>query len=247
MSSTVLEAKTLDAGYRGQPVIRKINLHVNSGEIVCLLGANGAGKTTLLQTLAGEITAISGEVLLWRQVSHAPLHQRVRQGLAYITDERSLIFSLSTRDNLSLRNNSLSHALKLFPELEALLDRPAGLLSGGEQQMVAVARCLAAKPKLLIVDELSMGLAPQVVDRLLKALREAADNGLAVLLVEQHIAKALNSCDRGYVLSQGEIVLSGDKHMLLKHSAEIEQAYIAKAATTTKQQQTLENNNEDTP
>jgi branched-chain amino acid transport system ATP-binding protein len=159
----------------------------------------------------------------------APLYRRVRQGLAYITDERSLIYGLSVRDNLSLRGGCVASALALFPELEALLDRRAALLSGGEQQMVTMARALASGPRLLIADELSMGLAPKVVDRLLQRLRVAANRGLAVLLVEQHVAKALACCDRGYVLGRGKLALAGDARELQQRNSDIEKAYLSGA------------------
>ena len=226
MNKLLLEVRALDAGYRGQAVVRELDLEVRSGEVVCLLGANGAGKTTVLQTLAGELPALAGEVQLFGQASGAPLYRRVREGLAYITDERSLIFGLSVKDNLSLRGGSVESALQLFPDLEPLLQRRAALLSGGEQQMVTMARCLAAGPRLLIADELSMGLAPKVVDRLLLRLRDAADQGLAVLLVEQHVDKALACCDRGYVLSRGKLALSGSSEELRYRNREIEKAYI---------------------
>lgn len=227
MSEMLLEAHGLDAGYRGQAVVHDLELEVRRGEMVCLLGANGAGKTTVLQTLAGELQPVTGQVRLFGRPTAAPLYRRVRQGLAYITDQRSLIFGLSTRDNLSLRGGSVAAGLALFPELEPLLERRAGLLSGGEQQMVAMARCLAADPSLLIADELSMGLAPLVVDRLLRALREAADRGMAVLLVEQHVDKALDCCDRGYVLSRGRVALSGSSETLRGQQREIENAYLS--------------------
>jgi branched-chain amino acid transport system ATP-binding protein len=222
----LLQTHALDVGYRGQAVVRDLELEVRGGEVVCLLGANGAGKTTVLQTLAGELPAVAGEVHLFGHSTGAPLYRRVRQGLAYITDERSLIFGLSVKDNLSLRGGSVASALELFPELEPLLERRAALLSGGEQQMVTMARCLAARPRLLVADELSMGLAPKVVDRLLQRLRDAADQGLAVLLVEQHVDKALACCDRGYVLSRGKLALSGSREALGQRHQEIEKAYL---------------------
>lgn len=225
----LLRTRKLDAGYRGQPVVRGLEIEIRAGEVVCLLGANGVGKTTVLQTLAGELPPVGGAVELFGRVTASPLYRRVRQGLAYITDERSLIFGLSVRDNLRLRGGSTTAALALFPELEALLDRRAALLSGGEQQMVTMARALAAGPRLLIADELSMGLAPKVVDRLLQRLRDAADQGLAVLLVEQHVAKALACCDRGYVLGRGQLALAGDAGELRQRNRDIEKAYLAGA------------------
>jgi len=225
--NTVLATRNLYAGYRNQAVVHDLNISIRSGEIISILGANGAGKTTTLQTVAGDLKPISGEVELFGTPTVAPLHQRVRQGVAYITDERSLIYSLSTRDNLCLRGNLVEPAVNLFPELLPLLDRKAGLLSGGQQQMLSMARCLASNPRLIIADELSMGLAPQIVERLLQALRDSANNGLAVLLVEQHIEKALEFCDRGYVMRQGKIVLEGSRAQLQASSEKIEKAYIS--------------------
>jgi branched-chain amino acid transport system ATP-binding protein len=225
--TNVLATHNLQAGYRNQAVVHDLNIEVKRGEIISLLGANGAGKTTTLQTVAGDLKPISGQVELFGHSTTAPLYQRIRQGVGYITDERSLIFGLSTRDNLCLRGNLVEPALKLFPELEPLLDRQAGLLSGGQQQMVSMARCLASQPRLIIADELSMGLAPQIVDRLLSALRNSANQGLAVLLVEQHINKALACCDRGYVMRHGRIVLEGSRNELQANIESIEKAYIS--------------------
>jgi branched-chain amino acid transport system ATP-binding protein len=226
MSEVLLAARQLSAGYGGQAVVHELELEVAAGEIVCLFGPNGAGKTTTLLTLAGELAAIKGHTELLGQPTTAALYQRVRQGMNFITDERSLIFSLSTRDNLRLRGGSLTAALALFPELEAHLSRPVALLSGGQQQMVSMARCLAAKPKVLVADELSMGLAPQIVERLLGCLRQAADDGMAVLLVEQHVSQALQICDRATILNQGRAVMSGSARELQAQSAELESAYL---------------------
>lgn len=227
MTKPVLAAINLNAGYQQQVLVRALNLHVNHGEMVCLLGPNGAGKTTTLQTLAGSLKPISGNVHLYGQCCRAPLHQRVRQGLAYISDERSVIMSLSAADNLRLRGGSISAACAYFPELTPLLNRPAALLSGGQQQLLAVARALAAKPNIIIADELSMGLAPQIVERLLQALRKATQQGLAVLLVEQHIDQALAYSDRAYVMRHGRVVLHGTSADLQQQRDAIERAYIS--------------------
>ena len=133
---------------------------------------------------------------------------------------------LTTADNLRLRGGSIEQALAIFPELEPHLSRPAGLLSGGQQQMVSMARCLASQPRLLLADELSMGLAPQLVARLLKKLRTAVDNGLGVLLVEQHISQALGICDRAYILNQGRLVMQGSAEELQGQSKDLEAAYL---------------------
>ena len=214
MSKTVLEARNLSVGYGGQAVVRDLNLAVRAGEIVFLFGNNGSGKTSTLLTLAGELPPIDGETRFLGEATRAPLYQRVRRGLAFITDERSLVFSLTARDNLRLRGGSVDGALALFPELEPHLDKPAGLLSGGQQQMVAMARSLANEPRVLM----------------LRALRQAADRGLGVLLVEQHVSKALAISDRALVLSQGRVVLEGDAADLKQRVGDIEAAYLAGAS-----------------
>lgn len=227
MSDVILKASNLRAGYDGQAVVHGLDLAISGGEIVCLFGPNGSGKTTALLTLAGELPVISGSVELFGQPTNAPLYQRVRSGLRFISDERSLIFGLSTRDNLQLRGGSVENALALFPELEPHLSRPVALLSGGQQQMVAMAKCLAAKPRLLIADELSMGLAPQIVERLLASLQQAANEGLAVLLVEQHVSLALQVCDRAIVLNQGRVVMSGTAQQLQDQEQGLTTAYLS--------------------
>jgi sulfate-transporting ATPase len=225
----LLEAVELTAGYGSLPAVRSLDLRVEAGEIVALLGPNGAGKTTTLLTLAGELAPISGEVRWKGQATRAPLHVRAREGLALITEERSIFKRLTTAANLRLGRGPTAEALRLFPELEALLPRRAGLLSGGEQQILALARALAGRPSLLIVDELSLGLAPLVIDRLFDALREAAARGVGVLLVEQNARRALDVADRVYVLNRGQLVLSGDAADLRDREDEVRASYLAHA------------------
>ncbi|MFA7554965.1 MAG: ATP-binding cassette domain-containing protein [Spongiibacteraceae bacterium] len=222
----LLRANNVSLGYDGQAVVHNLDLTINAGEIVAVFGPNGAGKTTTLLSLTGELAPLSGSVQLFGEITEAPLYQRVRQGLSFISDERSLIFGLSVQDNLRMRGGSVDAALTLFPELKPHLGRATALLSGGQQQMVTMARCLASNPKILIADELSMGLAPQIVDRLLLALRQAADAGLGVLLVEQHVSQALQIADRGIILNQGRVVLSGSAAELKTKMAELESAYL---------------------
>jgi branched-chain amino acid transport system ATP-binding protein len=155
------------------------------------------------------------------------VHARARRGLAFVPEERGVINALTTSGNLRLGRGSVAAALELFPELEPLLRRRAGLLSGGEQQMVTLGRALAAEPRLLLVDELSLGLAPLVVERLLLAVRAAADRGVAVLLVEQHVADALSVADRAVVLRHGRVELAGTAAELRSHTAELESAYLS--------------------
>jgi branched-chain amino acid transport system ATP-binding protein len=223
----VLEARRLTVGYGPMPVIRELNLVVRRGEIVALLGVNGAGKTTTVRALAGELRPTAGEVWFNGVPTKAPLHRRAKSGMRLITEERSVFMSLSAADNLRLGGQERSRCLELFPELEPLLSRRAGLLSGGEQQMLTLARALAADPVVLLADELSLGLAPLIVERLLSAVRAAADRGTAVLLVEQQVRNALEVADRAIVLSGGRVALEGPTSELRGRIGEIEQTYLA--------------------
>src|ERR1700716_3635761 len=185
--AAVLEARDLSAGYGPQPVITGVDLEIRPGEVVALLGPNGAGKTTTLLALSGELPPLKGQVLLDGTPTKAALYRRSRNGLMFVTEEKSVFMGLSARDNLRVARVDTDDALELFPELERRLAVRAGLLSGGEQQMLTLARALARHPRVLMADELSMGLAPLVVKRLLDALRSAADNnGTAGLPAEEN-------------------------------------------------------------
>jgi branched-chain amino acid transport system ATP-binding protein len=228
----VIEARGLTAGYGAGDVISDVDLVVGAGEVVALLGVNGSGKTTTVRALAGELAPSSGEVRLAGSPCSAPLHRRAKQGLRLISEERSVFMGLSVADNLRLGGQDPVRCLELFPELEPLRSRKVGLLSGGEQQMLTLARALAAEPVVLLADELSLGLAPLVIERLLAAVRAAADTGTGVLLVEQHIRDALDVADRAYVLSGGRVVLSGDTSDLQDRINEIEHTYFNAASLT---------------
>jgi branched-chain amino acid transport system ATP-binding protein len=221
----MLDIRGLTAGYGDVPVVHGIDLKVGAGEVVALLGPNGAGKTTTLLALGGVLPS-TGEVHYDDRPLTGPLHRRVRRGLGLITEERAVFRQLSTETNLALGAGGVDGALDVFPELDRLLDRKAGLLSGGEQQMVVLARALAARPRLLLVDELSLGLAPMMVARLLTALEEAAADGMSVLLVEQHARQALEVAARAYVLLRGAIELEGTGADLLARLPEIERTYL---------------------
>jgi branched-chain amino acid transport system ATP-binding protein len=210
-SDCLLEAEGLTAGYGDLAAVRDIDLSLHRGEIVAVVGPNGAGKTTTMSALVGELIPMKGHVRWLGSLVATPLHHRVRQGLAYVPEVRPIVMSMSTRDNLKLGRGSLTHALALFPELDPLLDRRAGLLSGGEQQMLVLGRALAARPLALVVDELSLGLAPIVMSRLMEALRTASrEDGCGVLLVEQQARRAFALADRWYLLRNGRYAAGGD-------------------------------------
>ncbi|MFD9321338.1 ABC transporter ATP-binding protein [Streptomyces sp. NPDC060053] len=222
----LIEARALSAGYGSQPVVRDLDLEVRPGEVVALLGPNGAGKTTTLRALSGGLPPMHGEARWLGEHSRAPLHRRARQGLAYV-GERAVFTRLDTADNLRVGRVTTEQALELFPELAKRLRTGAGMLSGGEQQMLSLARALCRAPRMLLADELSLGLAPLVVDRLLRAVREAADRGMGALLVEQHVRKVLDIADRVYVLHRGRVTMTGTPAELRGDLDAIESSYLA--------------------
>jgi branched-chain amino acid transport system ATP-binding protein len=233
MSRPLLETRRLKAGYMGRAVVQGIELKVQPGEVVCLLGPNGSGKTTTLMTIAGELPAVDGLVMFNNVPTFTPMYQRVRSGMAMVTEERLVFTKMSTRDNLRIGGGSVEEALALFPELEPRLDVRGGMLSGGEQQMVALARALSRKPELLLADELSLGLAPMIVDRLLSAVRHSADTqGTGALIVEQHARKALKYSDRMYLMARGQILLELPADEAIARLDEIEETYLRGTSET---------------
>jgi branched-chain amino acid transport system ATP-binding protein len=225
----MLAATGVCAGYGAIAVLHDVNVHVCPGEVVAILGPNGAGKSTLMKVLAGVLPAMSGGVVLERTTAPRDLAARSRAGVAFVPEGRSVFPSLSVRDNLALGRGGVARAVELIPALSPLMNRRAGLLSGGEQQYLSLARAIAGGPKVLLADELSLGLAPLIVSSLLQSVREAAGAGAGVLLVEQHVRQALTVADRLYVLSRGRVVLEGATADLVDHLDEIEAAYLSAA------------------
>jgi branched-chain amino acid transport system ATP-binding protein len=222
----MLAARNVSAGYHGVPVVRNLELEVCAGEVVLLAGPNGAGKTTTMMTLAGALRPLGGITEFAGAPTALPMHRRVRLGLGVVTERRSIFSGLTVAENLRLGRGAPEDALAHFPELRARVDIRAGQLSGGEQQMLSLARVMGARPRAVIADEMSLGLAPIIVKRLLAALRSAADAGAAVLIVEQHVRVALEMADRACFLKRGEIVLSGSSAQVRNQEREIEEVYL---------------------
>lgn len=225
-----LEARKLVVSRMGIPVVRAVDIIARRGEISVLMGANGAGKTTLLEGLSGVIPVASGAVLLEGEaLTKARAGQRARAGLAHLEQGRTVFGLMTTEENLKValhKNARLDEAYDLFPELRARRAIATRMLSGGEQQMVAIGRALLGHPKVLLIDEMSAGLAPVVVRRLMKAVRRLADQGLAVVLVEQFANLALGIGDRAYVMRRGTMVYEGDCATLAADPARLHHLYL---------------------
>jgi ABC-type branched-subunit amino acid transport system ATPase component len=225
----LIAARGLRAGYGETVIVPSLDIEVRAGEVVALLGANGAGKTTTVMTLAGDLPALGGAVHLFGRETKAPFHQRVNEGLGLVSEERTVLMTMTVAENLKVNQGDPDYAIQLFPELEAHLSRRVSMLSGGQQQMLALARALSRRPKVLLADELSFGLGPLVVERLLRAVRQGADDGIGVLLVEQHIHRALEIADRAYLLRRGQVELAGTAAELFGRVGEIQELYLATA------------------
>jgi branched-chain amino acid transport system ATP-binding protein len=211
-------------------------LHIDEGEIVSLIGSNGAGKTTTLRTISGLTPASKGQVRMrGKDITHLPPDEVVRLGIGHVPEGRRIFGRLTVRDNLFLgaytRNDrdgirrDQEHVFKLFPRVKERLDQIGGTLSGGEQQMLAIARGLMSRPRVLLLDEPSLGLAPILVDQIFDIIRDINKEGTTILLIEQNAAKALAVANRGYVLETGRIVMEGPTATLLK-SPDVQKAYL---------------------
>lgn len=235
--TAAIELRGLTAGYGDIAAVRDLNLRVEPGEVVALLGPNGAGKSTTLWTIAGALAPMSGEVRVFGEsISRMSMHRVARLGVALVPDDRGLFAQLTAAQNLALRSHresttTVDEILAYFPALDRLLDRRAGLLSGGEQQMLALGCALISEPSVLMIDEMSLGLAPALVNALLPLVRRIVnDTGMAVILVEQHVHAALAVADRGYVLNHGGLVLEGSARELDEDRELLQASYLGGGA-----------------
>ncbi|MBE0496405.1 MAG: ABC transporter ATP-binding protein [Campylobacterales bacterium] len=236
MSEKLLDVTNLHVNYGAIKAIKGISLHVNRGEVVTILGANGAGKTTTLRTLSGLLKAAEGSIMFdGAEITKTPAHEIVSLGMSHSPEGRRVFGTLSVEENLMMGaftlkkydKETLEWIYEILPRLKERTQQLAGTLSGGEQQMLAIGRAIMSKPKLLILDEPSLGLAPVLVKVIFKAVREIAKSGVTVLLVEQNARAALKLADRGYVLELGKISHEGTSEMLL-NSQVIQEAYLGK-------------------
>ena len=233
--TALLEIRGLRGGYSRVEVLRGVDLTVNRGEIVALLGSNGAGKSTLNNTVCGIVAAWAGSVRLGDQdLTHAHYRDIVKAGLIQVPEGRKIFPNLTVRENLELgsftrgrarRSINIERVFAIFPRLQERIAQKAGLMSGGEQQMLAIGRGLMAEPELLILDEPSLGLSPLLVEEMFALIRRLHDDGLAVLLVEQNVGQSLEIADRAYVLENGSVRFSGRPAELLA-SDDLKRAYL---------------------
>lgn len=232
----MLEVKDLEVYYGVIQAIKGISFHVDKGEVIALIGANGAGKTTTLHTVTGLLSPKKGHVMFeGKDITKVPAHKIVSMGMAHVPEGRRVFAELSVYENLKMGaytrkdkaeiEESLNNVYKRFPRLEERKNQMAGTLSGGEQQMLAMGRALMSKPKIILMDEPSMGLSPIMVNEIFDIIRSVSESGTTVLLVEQNAKKALSIADRAYVLETGNIVLEGNAKDLLEDDS-IKKAYL---------------------
>ena len=234
----LLELSHVDVRYGAIPALRGVDLHVDEGEIVALLGANGAGKTTTLRTISGLVHPYTGVVRLAGQaISLLPPHEVVALGIGHVPEGRRIFPRLTVMENLEMGTyrrrgkltDDLARVFVLFPILEKRIGQDGGTLSGGEQQMLAIGKALMSRPRLLLLDEPSMGLAPLIVEAIFDIIAQIRSSGATILLVEQNAAQALELADRGYVLENGSIVMT-DRATILLDDDRVRRAYLGEGA-----------------
>jgi branched-chain amino acid transport system ATP-binding protein len=236
MAQTILEIKELQVAYGGIEAVKGINLEIHAGELVSLIGANGAGKTTSMKAITRLQKFSHGEILYQgKSIRNTPTHQLVKQGLVMVPEGRGIFTRMTITENLLmgayLRHNEqaikrdIEHVFSLFPRLAERAQQLAGTMSGGEQQMLAMGRALMAKPKLLLLDEPSMGLSPIMVNKIFEVIQTISAEGVTILLVEQNAHQALRIAHRGYVMDSGVITLAGKADQLL-HDPKVRAAYL---------------------
>ncbi|GAA4344261.1 ABC transporter ATP-binding protein [Variovorax defluvii] len=232
----MLEIRELEVAYGAARALWGVSLDLHAGELLCVVGPNGAGKTTLIGAISGMLRARSGRIVLdGRDLTHLPPHRFCEAGIALVPEGRRLFTGMSVLENLELgsftrnakarRRQTLDQVIELFPVIEEKLASPAGELSGGQQQMVAIARALMARPRLLLLDEPSLGLSPRIVNDMFAAIRRINAEGMSVLLVEQNVAMAMEVSQRAYVLEEGRVVAEGLPQALMARP-EIQRAYL---------------------
>ena len=232
----MLEINDLSVNYGGIKALQQVSLRVETGEIVTLIGANGAGKTTTLKTISRILTAKTGRIIYQGQdITHLPPHEIVKRGIAHSPEGRRILARQTVLTNLQLGaytrsdrlgvKSDIEEQLQLFPRLSERREQLAGTLSGGEQQMLAIARALMSRPKLLLLDEPSLGLAPQIVREIFSIIRKLNESGVTILLVEQNAHLALETANRGYVLEAGRLTMAGKAGDLLRDER-VKQAYL---------------------
>lgn len=232
----MLKVRNLKLGYDNVPVIFGVDLDVHEKEVVSIVGSNGAGKSTILRGLSGLIKPMEGTIeFMGENINKIPAHKLVEMGIAHVPEGRQLFGKLSVKENLMMgayvlkdeaqKKDALEQVFDLFPRLKERENQAAETFSGGEQQMLAIARGLMSKPKLLMIDEMSLGLAPVLVDKVMESLKIISATGITVLLVEQKVQEALELADRGYVLATGRILTSGTSQELLASDI-VKKAYL---------------------